>query len=184
MIDRFDIAIVGAGVVGCAIARHLTLAGASVLVLEKAQDVLDGASKGNSAILHTGFDAPANSLEQHCLARGYAEFLKIADELGLPILKTGALVLAWTEAELAQLPALVKKAHQNGVNDVAILRGVSPLPVKFQLLKHGKLIDEIENQYEYKYMLKDEPGNYRLVARIWLGNQWIPWVQTNPIYIY
>lgn len=70
------------------------------------------------------------------------------------------------------------------VNDVAILRGVSPLPVKFQLLKHGKLIDEIENQYEYKYVLKDETGNYRLVASIWLDNQWIPWVYTNPIYIY
>src|SRR5690606_22950456 len=59
---RFDVAIIGAGVVGCAIARRLALAGARVAVIEKALDILDGASKGNSAILHTGFDAPTGSL--------------------------------------------------------------------------------------------------------------------------
>ncbi len=55
--SRYDIAVVGAGVVGCAVARRFVLEGARVIVLEKAPDVLDGASKGNSAILHTGFDA-------------------------------------------------------------------------------------------------------------------------------
>ena len=53
-----DVAIIGGGVVGCAVARRLSLAGISVGLLEKASDILDGASKGNSAILHTGFDAP------------------------------------------------------------------------------------------------------------------------------
>ncbi|MDH3743018.1 MAG: FAD-dependent oxidoreductase, partial [Hyphomicrobiales bacterium] len=54
----FDVAVVGAGVVGCAVARRFTLQGARVAVIEKAHDILDGASKANSAILHTGFDAP------------------------------------------------------------------------------------------------------------------------------
>jgi len=119
--DNFDIAIIGAGVVGCAIARQLTLRGARVLVLEKAVDVLDGASKGNSAILHTGFDAPPGSLEQACIAKGYAEYCAIAPDLGLPILKSGALVLAWDQDQLAQLPDLVEKAHKNGVTDVAMV---------------------------------------------------------------
>ncbi|HHB80641.1 MAG TPA: FAD/NAD(P)-binding oxidoreductase, partial [Aliiroseovarius sp.] len=117
----YDFAIVGAGVVGCALARRLTLAGARVLVLEKALDVLDGASKGNSAILHTGFDAPPGSLEQSCIAEGYKEYFEVADALGLPILKSGALVLAWTQEQLAQLPELVEKAHKNGVLDVQLL---------------------------------------------------------------
>ncbi len=121
MNNKFDIAIVGAGVVGCAMARQLTLCGATVLVLEKAVDVLDGASKGNSAILHTGFDAPVNSLEQSCIASGYANYLSHAAELNLPILKSGALVLAWDQQQLAQLPELIDKAHANGVNDVARL---------------------------------------------------------------
>ncbi|MBE9638848.1 NAD(P)/FAD-dependent oxidoreductase [Salipiger mangrovisoli] len=117
----FDVAIIGAGVVGCAIARRLTLDGARVVVLEKARDVLDGASKGNSAILHTGFDAPPGSLEQACVASGYAEYLNIAPALNLPILKSGAMVLAWTTEQLAALPGLIGKAHRNGVPDVAPL---------------------------------------------------------------
>ena len=82
--DCYDVAIIGAGVVGCAMARRFTLDGAKVAVLEKAADVLDGASKANSAILHTGFDAPVGSLEQNCIAKGYAEYLEIHQSLGLP----------------------------------------------------------------------------------------------------
>lgn len=121
MTDKFDVAVIGAGVVGCAMARYLTLHGANVLVLEKAPDVLDGASKGNSAILHTGFDAPPGSLEQSCVARGYAAYFSVAKELNLPILKSGALVLAWDQDQLAQLPELIDKAEKNGVSDVALL---------------------------------------------------------------
>jgi glycerol-3-phosphate dehydrogenase len=75
----YDIAVIGAGVVGCAIARGFALAGARVAVLEKAHDILDGASKGNSAILHTGFDAPVGSLEAACVAAGHAEYLAIRE---------------------------------------------------------------------------------------------------------
>ena len=119
--EQFDIAIIGAGVVGCAVARRLTLDGAKVVILEKAPDVLDGASKANSAILHTGFDAPPGSLEQQCIARGYAEYLNASKDLGLPILKAGALVLAWNTDQTDLLPKLIDKAHRNGVHDVAPL---------------------------------------------------------------
>ena len=121
MVCEFDVAIIGGGVVGCAVARELTLRGAKVVLLEKAPDVLDGASKGNSAILHTGFDAPPGSLEQACIARGYKEYLSVAKAMGLPILKSGALVLAWDETQLAQLPDLIAKAKKNGVENVVAL---------------------------------------------------------------
>lgn len=113
-----DVAVIGAGVVGCAIARCLALEGARVTVLEKAADILDGASKGNSAILHTGFDAPPGSLEQACLAAGHAEYLEIHERLGLPLLRAGAMVLAWTEEQAALLPSLMEQARANGVADV------------------------------------------------------------------
>ena len=119
--NRYDVAIIGAGVVGCAMARRLTLDGARVIVLEKAADVLDGASKGNSAILHTGFDAPPGSLEQACIAHGYREYMDIHESLGLPVLKSGALVLAWSQQQLDALPSLIDKARRNGVDDVAML---------------------------------------------------------------
>ena len=103
----FDVAVIGAGVVGCALARAFTLAGARVVVLEKAVDVLDGASKANSAILHTGFDAPEGSLELACIREGYALYHEVRERLGLPMVKAGAMVLAWTEEEVAGLPALM-----------------------------------------------------------------------------
>jgi glycerol-3-phosphate dehydrogenase len=119
--DTFDIAVIGAGVVGCAIARRFALAGARVVVLEKAHDVLDGASKGNSAILHTGFDAAIGSLEAECLAAGHAEYLDIRERLNLPLLKSGALVIAWTEQEEGALPELMEQARKNGVDDIELL---------------------------------------------------------------
>jgi glycerol-3-phosphate dehydrogenase len=117
-LPEFDVAVIGAGIVGCALARAFTLAGARVLVLEKAADVLDGASKGNSAILHTGFDAPEDSLELACIREGYRQYLDIHARLGLPLIRAGAMVLAWTEAEVAVLPALIAQAMANGVTDV------------------------------------------------------------------
>jgi glycerol-3-phosphate dehydrogenase len=119
--EVLDAAVIGGGVVGCAIARRLTLAGLRTILIEKAPDVLDGASKGNSAILHTGFDAPPGSLEARLVAEGHAEYLEIRERLGLPLLRSAALVIAWTEEEAAQLPALIEQAHANGVRDVEAL---------------------------------------------------------------
>ncbi|MCB6182880.1 NAD(P)/FAD-dependent oxidoreductase [Leeia sp. TBRC 13508] len=117
-IYRYDAIVIGGGVVGCAMLRALAGAGISAALLEKGADILSGASKANSAILHTGFDAPANSLELACMQSGYQEYLSIHQALNLPVLKTGALLVAWTPEELAKLPTLLAKAHQNGVRDV------------------------------------------------------------------
>ncbi|MEH6773519.1 MAG: NAD(P)/FAD-dependent oxidoreductase [Cereibacter changlensis] len=114
----FDVVVIGTGVIGCAIARRFALEGARVAVIEKADDILDGASKANSAILHTGFDAPVGSLEQACVAAGYAEYEEIHAKLNLPLIRCGALVIAWTEAEAALLPELIAQAEANGVTDV------------------------------------------------------------------
>lgn len=117
----FDVAIVGAGVVGCALARRFARAGHAVILIEKGADILSGASKANSAILHTGFDAPQGSLELRCMQDGYAEYLAIREPLNLPLLETGAMVVAWSEDEEARLPSLLAQARSNGVTDVRIL---------------------------------------------------------------
>ena len=116
-----DIAVIGGGVVGCAVARKMSLEGASVILIEKATDILDGASKGNSAILHTGFDAPVGSLEWECVQNGYKEYLEIHEDFNLPLLKTGALVSAWTEEQEEKFTAILKKGHDNGVTDIHLL---------------------------------------------------------------
>lgn len=117
----FDVVVIGGGVVGCAITRRFALDGAQVLLVEKAADILDGASKGNSAILHTGFDAPPGTLEATCIAEGYREYLDIHENLGLPVIRSGALVIAWTEEQADKLPELIAQARENGVTDVAPL---------------------------------------------------------------
>ena len=114
----FDLAVIGGGVVGCAAFRRFALGGLTTVLLERAPDILAGASKGNSAMLHTGFDAPTGSIEQRCIQAGYAEYLAIRGKLNLPLLETGGLMVAWTGEEFARLPAVVARAHANGVADV------------------------------------------------------------------
>ncbi|HHD57392.1 MAG TPA: FAD/NAD(P)-binding oxidoreductase [Desulfobulbaceae bacterium] len=116
-----DVAVIGGGVVGCAVARRLTLEGASVVLLEKAPDILDGASKGNSAILHTGFDAPPGTLEWKCVQEGHQEYLEIHKSLNLPLLKTGAMVVAWSDDEEKRLATVFEKGIKNGVDDLRML---------------------------------------------------------------
>ena len=114
----FDSAVIGGGVVGLAILRRSAMAGLSCVLLERGADILSGASKGNSALLHTGFDAPSGSLELACMQAGYAEYLEIRERLNLPLVNSTALVVAWSGEEEAKLDGIVAKAHANGVSDV------------------------------------------------------------------
>lgn len=116
--EIYDIAVIGAGVVGCAVARRFALAGAKVALLEKGSDILSGASKANSAILHTGFDAPRNSLELKLIQAGRQEYLDIHAAMNLPLVESGALVCAWTDDEVAKLDGIAQQGLENGVETV------------------------------------------------------------------
>ncbi|MFK3707935.1 NAD(P)/FAD-dependent oxidoreductase [Klebsiella sp. NPDC088457] len=85
----------------------------------KGGDILSGAIKANSAILHTDFDAPPGSLELACMQAGYSEYKAIHQKMNLPLLETGAIVVAWNQEQLEALPGIVAQALQNGVQDVA-----------------------------------------------------------------
>ncbi len=67
---------------------------------------------------------------------------------------------------------------------ISIIKAVSPYPVKFELLKDGDLIYSEENVYQFEYDPNRVAGNYRVVAKLFLDDQWISWVFTNPIYAY
>ncbi len=145
--DCFDTIIVGAGIVGCAMAREFTLAGAKVLILEKGEDILDGASKGNSAILHTGFDAPPNSVEHACIVESYHEYLSIRKKLGLPLMKTSALVIAWTEEEENLLEGILEKAKLNGIGDTKIINKKEVLSKETQLSSDVRAAIYVPREY-------------------------------------
>jgi len=116
-----DLVIVGAGVVGCALFRRFALGGLKPLLLERGPDILGGASKGNSAMLHTGYDGMPGSLELACVRAGYREYLEIRERFNLPLLETGGLLVAWNAAEATKLPAIAAQARENGVEDVRLL---------------------------------------------------------------
>lgn len=110
----YDIAIIGGGVVGCAVARELAGYDLSVALIEARGDVGDATSKANTAILHTGFDAVPGSLESTMVTRGYALLSAYAKATGIPVEHTGALLVAWDSDQLAVLPKLQEKAVKNG----------------------------------------------------------------------
>jgi glycerol-3-phosphate dehydrogenase len=109
-----DVVVIGAGIVGSAIARDLAGTASSVLLLEGRDDVGDGTSKANTAILHTGFDATPGTLESRLVARGYELLGAYAERTGIPVERTGALLVAWTDEERDALPGLKEKAERNG----------------------------------------------------------------------
>ncbi|MEW2512680.1 FAD-dependent oxidoreductase [Streptomyces sp. NPDC046870] len=118
----YDVAIVGAGVVGCAIARELARRPRLRVALVEAQDdVGQGTSKANTAILHTGFDAAPGTLEARLVREGYALLGAYAAESGIPVERVGALLVAWDEEQLAALPRLAEKAERNAYHDTALL---------------------------------------------------------------
>lgn len=110
----FDVAVIGAGIVGSAIARRLSEHNVSVALIESRSDVGDGTSKANTAILHTGFDAKPGTLESRMVSRGYELLSKYAKEVGIPVEKSGAILVAWNQEQLDALPSLKKKAAENG----------------------------------------------------------------------
>jgi glycerol-3-phosphate dehydrogenase len=113
-----DVAVVGAGVVGTAIARRLARYRLRCVLLEAGPDVGAGTSKANTAILHTGFDAKPGTREAALVRRGRELLLEDGPGLGIPIEQTGALLVAWTEAEVAALPGIADRARENGWADV------------------------------------------------------------------
>jgi glycerol-3-phosphate dehydrogenase len=115
----YDVAIVGAGDVGAAIARELARFDLRIALIEAGPDVGAGTSKANTAILHTGYDAKPGTLEARLVARGHDLLLSYAKEVGMPIERTGALLVAWTEEELERFAAIRENAERCGYQRVA-----------------------------------------------------------------
>ena len=118
MSEPVDVLIVGAGVVGTAIARTLAQYELCCVITDAGNDVGTGTSKANTAVLHTGFDAVPGSLEGRLVSRGAALLREYAGQAGIPVERTGALLIAWNAEQLAELPGIADKARSNGYRAV------------------------------------------------------------------
>lgn len=117
----YDVAVIGAGVVGSAIARQLSGYNLDVVLIEARGDVGDGTSKANTAICHTGFDATPGTLESALVRRGHQLLWDYALTTGIPIERVSAMLVAWDEDQLAALPQLKAKAELNGYDQTFLI---------------------------------------------------------------
>ncbi len=119
--DRVDAVVVGAGVVGLAVARALALQGREVMVLEREGDIGTGTSSRNSEVIHAGIYYPAGSNKARLCVRGKALLYDYLNERGIAHRRCGKLIVANTPSQLGALPGVVARAAANGVNDLALL---------------------------------------------------------------
>ena len=120
-VPEYDVAVIGAGVVGAGVARELSRSRVTVALVEKEVDASFGTSKANSGIIHAGFhDTPGTLMARLCVA-GNRAFDRLAAELGFPFERRGELVVAFTEEEVQALQRLYERGRENGVPDMALL---------------------------------------------------------------
>ena len=116
----YDVAIIGAGVVGGMIARTLSKYDVKLCILEKENDVAMGATRANSAIVHAGFDAKEGSLKAKLNVKGSEMMEKVAHDLGVKYQRNEALVVGF-ESERAEVEALYKRGVDNGVAGLRVI---------------------------------------------------------------
>ena len=117
----YDIAIIGCGVIGAATAYALSRRDQSVVILEAANDVADGTTKANSAILHAGYDPEPGTRMARLNVHGSAMAGEICAKLDVPYRQCGSLVLALSEAELPHIRHLYENGVANGVPGIRLL---------------------------------------------------------------
>lgn len=114
MTADFDIVVIGAGVVGTAIARDLSRFELRIALLEARPDFGDESSKGNSALMTQGIEIAPDGLECRLVQRGYARYMEEGPALGLPFRKVGAVTLAWSDEQCALLEAEFERVRALG----------------------------------------------------------------------
>ena len=117
----YDVAIIGAGVVGCAIARELSKYHVNACVIEREEDVCCGTSNANSAIIHAGFDATPGKLKARLNVQGNAMMNQLSKDLDIPFQRNGSLVVCTKDQNREDLEKLLEKGKANGVPDLRIL---------------------------------------------------------------
>lgn len=134
----YDVVIIGAGVIGCAVARELSRYQLKTVVLEKGEDVCSGTSKANSAIVHAGFDAEPGTWKAKMNVIGSKKMEALSKELDFPYKRNGSLVLCFDEKDLHKLDDLKQKGIENGAEGLEIITGEKIWEMEPNLSKNVK----------------------------------------------
>lgn len=117
----YDVAIIGAGVIGALTARELSKYNLKTVLLEATNDVAMGASKANSGIVHAGFDAMPGTLKAKFNVKGCAMMPELCETLSVPYKNNGSLVVAFSEEEMATVNELYNRGIANGVPRMRVI---------------------------------------------------------------
>ncbi len=117
----YDVAVVGAGVVGGLISRELSRFNIKVALLEKCNDVAMGTTKANSAIVHGGFDAMNGTLKAKLNVEGTALMPEVCEKLHVPYKNNGSLVVAFSDSEMDHVKVLYERGVKNGVPRLSVI---------------------------------------------------------------
>lgn len=139
-VERVQTVVIGAGVVGLAIARQLALQDREVIVLESDSAFGQGISSRNSEVIHAGIYYPPGSLKASLCVRGKQLLYDYCHERHIAANAIGKLIVATSEDEIEQLNELQKKAQSNGVNDTEMISGNAAMDMQPGLLCHTALV--------------------------------------------
>lgn len=117
----YDVAVIGAGIIGCSIARVLSRYKVNAVLIEKEPDVADCTTKANSAIVHAGYDAKPGTMKAKFNALGNPMYDKLCEELDVPFKRVGSLVLAFNEEDMETINKLYVQGIKNGIAGMEIL---------------------------------------------------------------
>ncbi|MBN9581536.1 MAG: NAD(P)/FAD-dependent oxidoreductase [Afipia sp.] len=138
--DRVECVVVGAGVVGLAVARRLARAGIEVIVVEAAGDIGTSTSSRNSEVIHAGIYYPAESLMARLCVAGKQALYTYCEDHGVPYRRCGKLIVATAENETGKLAAIKAHAEANGVDDLRVLSGAEACALEPALHCVGALL--------------------------------------------
>ncbi|MDQ6781828.1 MAG: FAD-dependent oxidoreductase [Candidatus Eremiobacteraeota bacterium] len=165
---RCGVAVIGAGVVGAAIAHELSGYGVDVIVLEREAGPARGASGSNAGIIHTGFEMTAGSFEADMLLANAGRWQPLFDELQVPYRVCGALMLAHSFSENAQLTNITENAERNGVKVRQLDRGQARNMQPHARAFGGLLVpgEAITDPFELVWRLLHGAGEVRYGVRV------------------
>ena len=119
----YDIAVIGAGIIGTSVARELSRYALRTALIEKDTDVANGTTKANSGIIHAGYDARPGSNKAKYNALGNPMFDKLCQELAVPFKRIGSLVIALESQDMEKVEELYNRGLANGIPQMRILNG-------------------------------------------------------------
>ncbi len=117
----YDVAVIGAGIIGTFIARELSRYDLNIVLIEKDTDIGNGTTKANSAIVHAGYDAEPGTLKAKLNFLGNPMFDRVCEELDVPFERIGSLAVATNEEEMKNIQRLYERGLKNGTPDIKIL---------------------------------------------------------------